>query len=825
MRHVHPRSVRASSVAASAPALLLGSLPFPRTRLIGREEEIRAARAFLLDDAVPLLTLTGPGGVGKTRLALVIAEAAHPAFADGVVFVDLAPIRDPTLVLSALATALGIRETGDRLLRDVLREALHPRQILLVLDNCEQVLDAAPDLAALLSSCPALQILATSRVRLNIQGEHELTVPPLALPLRDDAAPAALTQVEAVALFLQRARSVNHAFAPAADDLRAIAESCRRVDGLPLAIELAAARLKVLSPQALAARLSGRLQLLTGGGRDVPERQRTLRATIAWTYDLLPPEHQDLFRRLGVFTGGFTLEAVEAIAAAPSIEDEKPASTLVLDRLTTLVDWSLLQAMPQPVERTKHRSPRFTMLETIREYALEQLHERGEDPATREAHAAYFVTLAEQADAEIEASGMRRGLGRLEAERANLRAALDHFLTRRTHRDDEWAARLVIATHKLWQFRGPIREWIASAEDALARLDTGSSPYALPLHFLLGMLRWVAGEGEHALADFTACLDQAREESDVAFIVSILNQQAIVYGWDRREWDQAIRLEQEAVALARAHGTPLPFPLGNLGTMLTLAGEPDRGLPLIDEALALDQAAGNDYGLAVRLMLRGLAAYETGDHRGAARWWDESVQRFWACQDEMHLVGPLSGLAALMSRRDRTQAARLLGMAQAIRERTGSGSQGGPTALFHAMREHAESIARDALGEMAYAAAFTAGRLLPLAAAVDEARAIATALASGSSLGSVTVATPEASSIPARPDSLSAPGVSPDFGLTRREREILGLLCQRLTDPEIAGRLFISAKTASNHVNSIRGKLGAHTRREAAAIAVRHGLV
>ena len=554
----------------------------------------------------------------------------------------------------------------------------------------------------------------------------------------------------------------------------------------------------------------------------MPERQRTLRATIAWTYDLLPPAHQDLFRRLGVFTGGFTLEAAEAIAAAPSTDDERLSSSVVLDRLTTLVDWSLLQAMPQPVDGAEQRPPRFTMLETIREYALEELQARGEDEAAREAHASFVLAMAEQADAEIETFGMGRGLSRLETERANVRAALDSSLA---INDDERAARLAIATHKLWQFRGPVREWIAYAEDVLARLDADSSPYYLPLRYLLGMLRWVAGAGERGLADFSDCLVRARDAGDHALVVAILNQQAIVFGWDRREWEQAISLEQEAVALARSHGLPLAFPLGNLGTILTLAGDPGRGLPFIDEALALDRAAGSDYGLAVRLMLGGLAVYETGDRRRAAQWFGESVERFWACQDDMHLVGPLSGLAALTSRSDPTQAARLLGMAKAIRDRTGSGSQGGPTALFHALQERAEPIARDSLGATAYAAAFSAGLLLPLAAVVEEAQAVAEAQASGSSPGAMTAATPGGASGACGPGSQAGPDHSLDFGLTRREREILGLLCQRLTDPEIAERLFISAKTASNHVGNIRGKLGARTRREAAAIAARYALV
>lgn len=808
-------------MVATVDARLWKSPPIPRTRLVGRESERIAARALLLDQAVPLLTLVGPGGVGKTRFALAIVNDVAPSFADGAVFVDLSSIREPALVSSALAAALGLHETDERRLPEVLRETLHPLQLLLMLDNCEHVLGAAPDIAALLASCPALQVLATSRARLNIHGEQELVVPPLALPPGDDAPVADLIQAEAVALFLQRARSLHPAFAPTDDEVYAIATCCRRVDGLPLAIELAAARLGVLSPHALAARLSGSLHLLTGGRRDAPERQQTLQATIAWSYDLLPPDHQALFRRVGVFSSGFTLEAAASLSATSSTGDDTRSTTALLDQLTTLVEWNLLQPMSQSAALDA-ATPRFTMLETIREYALERLSEGDEEATVRAAHAAWYLALAEETEAGIDLAGMGGLLGRLERERANLRAAIDHF---RAGQDWERAARLVIATHKLWQFRGPIREWLAAAETVLGMLDTDRSPSALPLRFLLGMLRWVAGDGEQALVDFDLCLAPARAHDDAAFVVAILNQQAIVYGWDRRDWQNAVLLEQEAVAIARARSVPLTFPLGNLGVMLTLAGDPAQGLPLLDEALALDRAAGWDYGLAVRLMLRGLAAYDTGDEDGAARWWAESVTRFWECHDEMHLVGPLSGLAALVIEHDPVQAAHLLGMVQGIALRTGSGSQGGPTALFHALGERAAAHARQALGDATYAEACAAGRALPVAAMVSESQTVARAHRTVAPRVRMREVAPGAVRDRLVRATQPAPGVPAGGDLTRREREILALLCQRLTDREIAEHLYISTRTASNHVSSICSKLGAHNRREAAAIAVRQALV
>ena len=411
------------------------NLPAQPTRLLGREREIELIRRLLGDEGVRLLTLTGPGGVGKTRLAVAAAEALLAAFPDGAWFVDLASLADPAAIMPAVAAALGVRDGSGRPVAERVRRQLRGRRLLVVLDNCEQLLPAAGlAVANLLAACPGLTVLATSREPLHLRWEHRLPVLPLGLPdPSPGAAPAALLAAPAVALFVERAQGVWPDFALTAANAPAVAELCRRLDGLPLAIELAAARCNVLPPTALLARLERRLPLPGPGAEDAPERHRTLPAAIGWSYEPLSPEEQALFRRLGVFAGGWTLAAAEAVCAG----EERGLDPL--DGLLALLDRSLIHGSGDD-----DREPRFEMLKILREYALEQLDAAGELEETRRRHAMYYAELAERAAPELFGPRRAAWLDRLDREDDNLRAALG-WATERGEAHAERATRAVLA--------------------------------------------------------------------------------------------------------------------------------------------------------------------------------------------------------------------------------------------------------------------------------------------------------------------------------------------------------------------------------------------
>src|ERR687894_2385677 len=431
------------------------NLPMQPTPLVGREREVEDVRERLLAPEVRLLTLTGPGGTGKTRLALQAAADLLDEFEDGVFFVALATLTDPTLVASTVAQVLDVRESGDQPLIEGVKDYLKDKRLLLVLDNFEQVLEAAP-LAGELLSAPRLKVLATSRIPLGVYGEHEYAVPPLAVP-DPKRLPGleALSQYEAVRLFIERARAAKADFAVTSENAPAVAEICARLDGLPLAIELAAARVKLLPPGAMLGRLGRRLKLLTGGARDLPERQRTLRGAIEWSHTLLEEGEKTLFARLAVFSGGRTLEAIEAIC---DTEGDLPIEAF--EGVSSLVDKSLLRQEEGP-----NGEPRFVMLETVHEFAREKLGQSAETQEIKRVHAEYFLTLIEVAHPELKGPDQLEWLERLEAEHDNMRAALSWASERK---EVEVALRLGGSLWWFWWMRGYYSEGRRWLQEALA---------------------------------------------------------------------------------------------------------------------------------------------------------------------------------------------------------------------------------------------------------------------------------------------------------------------------------------------------------------------
>src|SRR6266566_7380693 len=487
------------------------NLPIQPTPFIGRAQEVQECLHLLRRDEVRLLTLTGPGGIGKTRLALQVAAQLSDLFPDGLYFVNLAPLRDPGLVLPTIAQALDLQELAEHPLLDLVKAFLREKQLLLLLDNFEQVVSAALQVAELLAACPRLKVLVTSRMGLHVQAEQEFAIPPLCVPdPRQPPEVVALAQYDALALFIQRAQATRPAFQLSHANARAVAEICLRLDGLPLAIELAAARIKLLPPQALLARLTPRLTILSSGARDVPERQQTLRNTIAWSYQLLEAQEQRLFRRLSVFVGGCTLQAIETMGAA--LDGEAGG---VFEGVACLLDQSLLQQT-----ESRGEEPRLVMLETIREYAWEGLEALGERETTCQAHAAYYVALTEQAEPELDGPQPAVWLERLEREYDNLRAALQWSLEQagegEAKQRQELALRLVAGLGLFWKGRGHYRE----GRDFLERALAGSTAVAAPLQVkalqVAAHLAFQQGDLDRAEALFEECLPRCRDLGDTA---------------------------------------------------------------------------------------------------------------------------------------------------------------------------------------------------------------------------------------------------------------------------------------------------------------------
>ncbi|MEA2598865.1 MAG: hypothetical protein QOF01_5334 [Thermomicrobiales bacterium] len=803
-----------ASVPLGPPDQFRVTLPTPLTPLVGREREVAQVAALLSRADVRLLTLSGPGGVGKTRLSIEVAAEVADAFPDGVRFVGLAPISDAALVAPAIGQALGVREAGDTPLIERIVAFLHDRYVLLVLDNFEQVMEAAPLVADLLGACPRLTILATSRARLRISGEREHVVPPLGL-----ARPGEADRSEAVLLFVARAQAVKEDFALTPDNTVAVAEICRRLDGLPLAIELAAARVKVLSPMALLVRLEKRLPLLTGGGRDLPARQRTMRDAIAWSYGLLTPELQALFRRLSVFAGGFTLEAAETVADAPG------DNAALVDGIAELVDQSLLFPEPGP-----YGGSRFVMLETIREFGLECLETTREAEATRDAHAAYFVGFGERARPDF---GGRFDL--VEADHANLRAALTRL---QETGDADGVLRLAGALAGFWQVRGHHGEGRRWLEWALAR--TADRPTLIRGQALqaLGLVIWSQGRYDDAAGFAQASLaiaDQVGDKQLAAAALTLLGlTDEIRFRWERArphlERSLLLRRElrvrfSEAVVLFLLSGVALGMGDAALATRRA------------EESLAAFGEVGDPHGAANAAGYLALSALERGDDRAAALAYHDALRLWSSVGDRWWIVKALAGLAWIAATGEEPEtAAMLVGGVDALLDVVGA-----PIFPFDRVTYlHAAASAETVLGDELFARLRATGRgcTLPDMMAIASAVNVPT--------GSEWHGRPPPGRVSAvlrlieagrtdreiiemlktrltRPGRGRAPATSRD--VSPREAQVLGLIAEGKTDAEIAAALFVSRRTVNAHVANVLGKLKVPNRRDAVARARDLGLL
>lgn len=636
------------------------NLPAQYTSLVGRKAEMRAIRQRLSRDGVRLLTLTGPAGIGKTRLAQQCAAALLDDFRDGVFFVSLGPLRDATLVIASIAQALGVKESGQKSLMEHVQAWLRDRQVLLLLDNFEHVLDAARLVTDLLAACRQLSVLATSRETLHLRGEHEFPVSPLALPGRGQVLPVSeALRFTAVSLFYQRARAANPDFELNDENVTAVVDICTRLDGLPLAIELAAAHVKTLAPVQILERLADRFELLRGGPRDLPSRQQALQAALDWSHDLLPPEEKKLFRRLAVFAGGFTLETAVAICQ-PAANDLEPLALEVADGLASLADKNLVQR-----QTILPGESRYTMLVTVQAYAAERLGESGETAVLQRRHAAHYLAWAEKIRPELLGAAPESPLSQLELEHDNLRAVLQWALT---SSNEEVGFHLGDALWRFWQAHGHYTEGRQWLDKLLAQNDTASigrvkalsaagnlafdqgdydrflalHEESLVLSRRLGDKYWESiglnnlavgwlsfGNYEQAMWYLKESLALSREVGHTANVGHALNNLGLV-ALRQGNYQQARRYLEESLSTFRkqANKRATCLPLGNLGEITAYQGEYKQAVGLLQEALRLSEEIGDKWLMAQNLRSLGWIARDRGYRQQAVAQFERALKLF-----------------------------------------------------------------------------------------------------------------------------------------------------------------------------------------------------
>ena len=858
----------------------LASLPAPITALIGRKQEVQAICDLLLHPEVCLLTITGTGGVGKTRLALEVARVVQADFADGVCFVPLAPVSDPNRVMAAVSQALGLWEVATLPPEEQVQAALRERHLLLLLDNFEQVVHAAPQLASLLISCPHIKMLVTSRATLHLSGEHEFLVPPLTVPdLTHLPEPEALSRQASVRLFLLRAQAIQPAFHVTPTNARAIAEICVQLDGLPLAIELAAARSKLLPPQALLKRLSHRLEVLTSGGQDLPTRQQTLRNTLQWSYDLLTEQEQRLFCWLSVFVGGCTLEAAEAVCQMGGKQDFS-----VLEGVASLLDKSLVQQ----TER-EGGEPRLVMLETLREFGLACLQRQGELEAALQAYARYYLALAEQSEPHLIGSEQLLWFHRLEQELDNLLATLQAATTG-SAQEREVALRLGAALGFFWIGRGRnLHEGRKVLERLLAGGGVIEASVRLKALNVLGMILWNQNDarGLEPVADEALVLAQALEDQENLVIALIhratvlmldrsddaaaqacleeaLNEAralgdrrrlSLVLGslgrlaWYQRDAPRAIAWYEESLVQCRVIGDRLVLSLALLGLAVAelSQGHTARARALLEESLAISRAFGNTLGITMVLNLLGQLALQQVELPEAEVFLKDSARLASEIGDQKDFAHSCLLQATLAELQGEYAIARLhyeegLSTALDLRHTSyiasglkGLGCVATEQGLYtwaallwgaaNPLRESRSIVLPQGLYERMVVVARSQLGEPAFEEALAKGRTMTPALALASPEAFAPHISQHAQTVLGATQAISTRHSSSPGGLTAREVEVLRLVAQGLSDAQVAEQLVISPRTVNWHLTSIYSKLQVSSRSAATRYAIAEHLI